>query len=368
MKLLTYYSFLLLLTLPACRSKAIDSSTSEIKETQIKYVNLSAPYYTKLNGVIGDLPITMHLTYSRYSIYGKYYYDKKGIPLLIDGFIDSIGNISLSENDSNGISTGEFKGGFKNLETFEGTWTDPKTLKTLPFKLEVPSDQPRLIYQNYKNENCKYADKNKTENVEIYDHCDTICSSISINILNLESNNLIVSELITESLKTKILDGYRTKYNSVDELLNTINNVEEGSTYNLEITYYVLTNDDNILSIAIEDFYMGCPGASPDVATTYYNFSLLTGKEILLSDLINPNNPQIKKLIGDEFENQQGAEAFDFDIKSFDFPTSYSIAKNGLYFYFPNYGVGDYVPSVFIDYNVIRNMLNENELLKQIAD
>jgi hypothetical protein len=206
------------------------------------------------------------------------------------------------------------------------------------------------------------------ENVEIYDHCDTICSSISINILNLESNNLIVSELITESLKTKILDGYRTKYNSVDELLNTINNVEEGSTYNLEITYYVLTNDDNILSIAIEDFYMGCPGASPDVATTYYNFSLLTGKEILLSDLINPNNPQIKKLIGDEFENQQGAEAFDFDIKSFDFPTSYSIAKNGLYFYFPNYGVGDYVPSVFIDYNVIRNMLNENELLKQIAD
>ncbi len=80
-------------------------------------------------------PITFKITANNGQITGTYFYNKVGKDLKLKGTIDKDGNISLTEYDEKGNSTGLFKGSTKNNNKIEGNWSKPDGSSSMPFYL-----------------------------------------------------------------------------------------------------------------------------------------------------------------------------------------------------------------------------------------
>ena len=97
----------------------------------------SGPAGRPMHGMIGRYPIVMQLD-TRVEgpgkeIDGSYYYTGKGIKIDISGYFRD-GTLTLKESDDNGNETGIFSGIYER-GVYSGIWTNAKTKKTFPFKI-----------------------------------------------------------------------------------------------------------------------------------------------------------------------------------------------------------------------------------------
>jgi hypothetical protein len=88
-----------------------------------------------MNGTVGKYAIVMQLesavAWPGQEVLGFYYYESRGIKIGLSGYFkDNV--LTLKETDDAGEVTGTFSGTFEN-GIYSGTWTNPKTKKTLPF-------------------------------------------------------------------------------------------------------------------------------------------------------------------------------------------------------------------------------------------
>ena len=146
------FTFVILLTLGACRKKAVDQSPANTNATPSPEAPIGgqAPAGEKLffrGTIAGNLSIEMVLLKDGDRVTGTYLYPKIGKDIALTGTIDKDGNVSLTESDETGKQTGMFKGKWRpafdspdsNVKEIEGKWSKPDGSKETNFMV---SQQP----------------------------------------------------------------------------------------------------------------------------------------------------------------------------------------------------------------------------------
>jgi hypothetical protein len=360
MKKYTHITLLIFVILTACGTKPSNSKTKQITETK---VDLPKSFYKKLKGTINNnISITMDLIRKDSTLTGSYYYNNIGIPITIEGQISEFLEINLSELNEKYEKTGVFHGKFTSAETFEGTWTNLKTNKSLAFKLlETKEGIANISFENMHNENCppKVADSLNSEKT---------CSYIDLNIIKVFLNNHAVSDLINKSINKRI---YGTEYNSINAYLNSINEGDNEYYREIDINFFLMTNENNILCISEWTSEYNEGAAHPMSDGSFVNYDLKNGAEIKLDQILKPNSSEKLNRIAEKiFIDNYGSEGWEFQPGEFKLNTNFAITKGGLVFMFNPYEIGPYVagtPEVFIPYGKINELIIQNGILARMT-
>ena len=97
-------------------------------------------------GSVGNNNIQMELIFDSDDVSGWYYYDKKGVPLLLSGTaLAKDSTIELNEKSEKGVVSGSFKGkiiseGSEQAMSIQGQWSDPGGEKHFTFNLSKVAD------------------------------------------------------------------------------------------------------------------------------------------------------------------------------------------------------------------------------------
>lgn len=232
----------------------------------------------------------------------------------------------------------------------------------------------KISVENYSNKNCNRAEdikKNPTKYPE-FSFFDTLCASIEINLVQIETPSKDISEKINQTIVSKICDNYGfgdETYTTIEEVLNSVYDSEDG--FEVSIHTEVITNKNNILCIqtAFETYAFGA--AHPFGFYSYYNFSLTTGKLITLDELLIPNYQKELTDIGKRnFIRENGEEGWNFsEGDEFVLSDDFAITEKGLLFSYDPYEIGPYAmgaPSVLITYKEISSLIKKDGLLKKL--
>lgn len=377
MKHLHLFAFAFCLFLAACGSKesapAGPGTAQALAEAPFE---LPKTFYKKLKGTIGDgIAVTMDLIKDDTTLSGTYYYDKVGLPLSLDGTIDADKQAHLLETNAQYTQTGAFEGKFSSAEVFEGTWTNPKKTKSLPFKLtETKEGVAGIAFEAHHQENCdnreRYLKAPKAADETWY--TDTMCSYIDLLILKVTTGDAAASHAINEAIEDEVTTGEK-EYASIKDYLNTVNDVEADEYLSLEQYCGVVTNDRNILAVSVGAFEFA-GGAHPNSWVGYLNFDIRTGKLLQLNDLLVPHGKaQLDRIgerlfLGDNGDMDGESLAWDFEPGNFKLNENFAITTGGLLFTFNPYEIGPYVmgaPQVFIPYKEMKALVKKDGPLGQ---
>jgi hypothetical protein len=370
--------FVFCLGLAACGGKDNGTTTTETTAQAVadNPVALPKAFYKKMKGTIGgNIAITMDLIKDDTAFSGNYYYDKVGLPLSVDGKLADGNSIELREMNEKYEETGSFSGEFTAEDVFEGTWTNPKKTKSLPFKLtETKEGVAGITFEDHRQENCRNRDKN-LKNVKPEDEqwfTDTMCSYIDLRLIKVATGDAAVSHAINEAIVDEVAVGEKD-YENIKAYMNSINDVAEDEYLSLEQYCGVVTNDRNVLCISVGAFEFA-GGAHPNSWVGYLNFDLRTGKALKLADLLVPGGKAKLDRIGERLFLGENSEAdgepleWDFEPGNFKLNENFAISTGGLLFTFNPYEIGPYVmgaPQVFIPYKEMDALINKNGLLGQ---
>lgn len=341
------------------------SNSSEIElGKEIKITQLPANDYKRLKGTIGDYPITMEFIKMDSDISGEYYYDKTQAPILISGELNQGKKVVFNEYAETHTPTGVFNGEFYSDGSFRGTWTNPKTKKTLEVKL---TRQPSKIlsFENtlLNKEKCHVKKQSIIINGKRMDGGDTLCSNIKLQGINVKCEDPTLEKTINDLIEMESANmfGEATTYSETYELLEETS-YEEG--FDIEINTIVNAIYKNFISIEVSCYSYYYHRAHPNSYTTIINIDLNTGKPIYFEDLIKSESMNIlvetSKPI---FEAMYGGEEEGWFIyDQFALPKNFAIEANGLYFHYNSYEIGPYTqgaPSVLIPYSKIKGTLKD---------
>ena len=378
MKHLRFLPFIFCLVVAACSGKdagttAAEGTAQSVAEVQF---DLEKAFYKKMKGTIGDnIAITMDLIKDDTAFAGNYYYDKVGLPLSVDGKLTGEKAVELREMNEKYEETGSFSGKFTAADVFEGTWTNPKKTKSLPFKLtETKEGVAGITFEDHRQENCRNRDNNLKKNKpeeELW-LTDTMCSYIDLRLIKVATGDAAVSQSINEAIVDEVAVGEKD-YENIKAYMNSINDVAEDEYLSLEQYCGVVTNDRNVLCISVGAFEFA-GGAHPNSWVGYLNFDIRTGKVLKLADLLVPGGKAKLDRIGERLFLKDNSEAdgeelmWDFEPGNFKLNENFAISTGGLLFTFNPYEIGPYVmgaPQVFIPYKEMKDLINKNGLLAQ---
>jgi Protein of unknown function (DUF3298) len=357
------------LILIACNSNS--TQISESGQATENDLQLPATFYKKFEGSIGDISIVMDLTKKDSILTGQYYNTEVGVPLTLNGNISSDGNFKLSEMNDKYEETAIFAGSFNNNNLISGTWTNSKTEKTLSFNLsEKKENIVEISFESRYSENCKNAEKHKKQPSADVMHWDTLCTSLDLDLIKVVAPSKEATLKINETIKELVcgISNDDKKYSSIDELMNSVNSVDDDAGYTLSIGCALITNDNDILCVSIGQSGYGFGNAHPFGNGNYYNFDIKTGNQILLDDIMLPNFEKFLNQVAEKkFLETNGSDGWDFEKGKFELNRDFAITPGGLLFSFDQYEIGPYLmgsPEVFIPYKDIDNLLKPNGILQ----
>lgn len=165
---------------------------------------------------------------------------------------------------------------------------------------------------------------------------------------------------INEVIQNHINSSYKSALELKKEEL-TDKEVSQGK-YSYEVSYEVKYNKNNLLSILIYDYtYTG--GAHGSTVVTAYNFDVLTGNQVKLTNIVGKNSKltKLKKYTKTDLLNQQKELGTVFtdelDGLTFDNNRPFYFYDNGIVVKFQQYEVAPYaagMPEVKIPYSVFK--------------
>ncbi|MFT6503984.1 MAG: hypothetical protein ACJASQ_004124 [Crocinitomicaceae bacterium] len=344
--------------------KDTDKSNTSKAEVEVRVIELPANDYKRLKGTIGDYPITMEFIKMDSDISGEYYYDKTKIPISISGELKQGSKITFNEYAEAPSPTGIFNGEFYSDGSFKGTWTNPKTKKTLEINLTAqPSKILSFENTNLAKEKCSTKEQSITVNGQRIDGADTTCSNISLQSISVKCEDATLEKTINDliEMESAHMLGDASTYSELFGLLEKTN-YEDG--FEVEINTIVNSIYKNFISIEIYSYSYYYETAHPNSHTTIINIDLNTGKRVSFEDLIKregmntlvaKSKPIFEAIHGGE---EEGWYTFD----EFALPNNFAIEANGLYFHYNAYEIGSYAqgaPSVLIPYSKIKGTLKE---------
>jgi len=346
-------SFLLILS--ACNAKVENknvSSDSLVTESSVQQLPYS--FYKKLEGIIGDnIKVTMDLNKTDSTFSGNYYPDNENVTYGVYGQLVKANEIKLEARNQKNEMLGELVGRFTSNELLEGSWTNAKTKQTSDCKLEeVKNGFAIITTEHLRNENCKAKKVDPSKR----------CTYIDLNYLKVSSEDSEVAKRINDSITMKIIGP---DYTSINQFMNSVNGDQEFSS-ELEIKFYVETNEKDFISLSYLNsvYYEGA--AHPESMLTFINFNLSDGSEIKLDQLLVPGyESKLNRIAEKLFVEANGTEGYNFQPGEFELNKNFSIQKNGLEFMFNSYEIGTYLSagSVYIPYQEIKDLILPEGLL-----
>jgi hypothetical protein len=302
---------------------------------------LSMVFHKKLNGTIGNIPVTMDITRIDSALNGSYYYNKIGTALQLNGSIRSDGEFIIFEQ-RNTDTTGIFSGIFKFDSLLEGKWTNPKTKKSLPFKLTLVTEYIASI---------SFINRKELRLIIVRTKDTSVSRNINQTLLNLLKINSSV-------------DDFENYVGGPDTEEVGDPDAEEGETYeshNCELIH----NDNNYICIRINSDYNTVGAAHPYSGSI--NFDLITGNQIALDDLLISDCQNKLNQIGEKlFIETNGDDGWFFEKGKFKVNNNFAIKPDGLLFSFNPYEIGAYAfgaPKVFFPYSIIKDLIKPDGVL-----
>jgi hypothetical protein len=266
----------------------------------------------------------------------------------------------LSETTVNQESSGTYEGVMAPDHSAKGTFADAAGNKET-FEWHQNTAIPKVVFSDYYHQNCEQAKANMDKNRDEMSYYDTICSYVSLSVPRIQLSNAAVSQRINQAVDYIICNSSGNSYNTIIDLLQSVDNLSEGEGYSLEVSAGVITNEKNIYCIGISNIFYGYGAAHPNSSAEYYNYDIATGKLITLENLIQGSKRALLNRLGEKiFEQQNGAEGWFYESGKFSLPNDFAILKDGLMFAFDPYEIGPYAagaPEVFISYKELKNYL-----------
>ncbi|MFM7728170.1 MAG: hypothetical protein ACKO7B_15830, partial [Flavobacteriales bacterium] len=239
-----FLATILMISCGSASSNASESAGSGDNTTSLTAISdtLPASFFKKFSGTIGDLPIVINLSRSNEKISGSYYYSKIGVPIALEGSIKKDGSFEINEY-GNGNVTGTLEGIIPAKGGFSGTWKNANKSKTLPLTLsEITEGFAQITFEDRSAKNCKLASKDMDMNGS-----EDGCTTLNVHFLTVNTPSPEVSGKINTALiSNNSGSSYTTeKINTLDQLMKIVNidSPEEG--FNAEISFDVVTNENN---------------------------------------------------------------------------------------------------------------------------
>ena len=306
-------------------------------------------YYT---GMIGEkYKIGMDLTIEKPKLNGLYSYNSQGKTISVVGEIDSKGNFSLRDDETN--ETGSLKGSFANsFNEIKGEWTSQDGKKKLPLSLQKAAEY-KTVKDNGYNVSVTYP--------------------VFLSISPIKDLN----QYIARKMNGYIDSGKAALKESIDEA-----DAQDSaliSQYSFETSAAIDYISESLSSLICTEYvYSG--GAHPTFSYFALNYSLKSGaiKEIKTADLFKPKT-NFAQLLSDEYikelkENQvpsiMSGEITDISEQIQKGWIPFTVLQAGLKFYFSPYTIGSYADGPFecvVKYSKIKNSLNLEGVLSEFA-
>lgn len=357
--------------LVACHSTTKENVSKN--KLSVTKTELSKTFYKQLVGHIGNSEITMDLVRHDSVMSGYYYYNNIGIPISIFGKITSSNRVDLLESVEENANT-HFKGKFISSDALNGNWINSITNKSFPFQLKENNEaSKRLLIKYYRNENCKNKDQNiKKKRGDYVLSTDTLCSYIELYSPLILTNNQNTNKLINSAIARSIC-SYDKGYKSINDFLNSIEQLPSDEYLTLSISFDIITNKDGILCLKKSDSeYSG--GMHPYGSVTFLNFDLNTGKEISICDIFKSGYYEKLNYMAEKiFKANNSSEELSWNTPGghFSFNKKFAIAKGGLILMFELSGSNTFSngeQKIFIPYNDIVNLIKPNGILKHFLE
>ena len=350
-------------------------STFAITDT---FGTVPANAYMRLEGVIGNLPVVMHLTKAGEIVKATYYYKNVGIPISIDNYIanDSLSgvewpNIVSPQNMNNEKGSGTWKCKiYAHAVKGKFTGTDGK-------KLDV------LLYENYPEDSYHFSVVQNKDSLLFSDTIpdgpralvsDTYIVPNDKRLGNWFENNLkdiILGRSSVGISMADVIDSIRAPFYAEYKLAEFFpkNGRSIQEAYYLNHTQESFTtvefNANNFVVISsLKSDYLG--GAHGNHFTEYTCIDVLNRKKMELADVIQLDSMELKTILENKFRQQvglrPGAPLKEYLFENYLYPNkNFAFTNKGIYFSYAPYEVAAYVfgqIGVFIPFDELVGKVN----------
>ncbi|PSJ73881.1 DUF3298/DUF4163 domain-containing protein [Sphingobacteriales bacterium UPWRP_1] len=390
------FAFTLLVALMAgCKPKNVPADATTQTDTDITNapqpadanpMNSSTPapapngYYKQLKGTIGQQDVQMNLVKTGNKLYGNYSYLEIGefidltAPENSDN-IDENGNFTLAEfSNTKGegyAQTGTFKGQIRPDGTVAGAWSSPDEKKIFNFTLNaIPlngSADLQMVNINKQEGNCKTEEP--CAHIEII--YPVIAKLPGENRQAVNNINNAIARALAESMPA---EEPTPPQQAAEQFIADFK--EQDASYKMSWEHEVMTNiyhnANNLLSIGFST-YSFTGGAHPNHAEAFYNFNLLTGKQVELSDIFSAGYEKRLTMLAEQKLRKLYAigaktpltEAGFFEDK-FALNDNFSVSTTGIAFLFNPYEIAPYAMGeqlITIPWAEIKDMLKPGSII-----
>lgn len=358
---------LALILLSACTNSGKSTANLNKAEDPEATFEWNAFSHKLLTGKIGDYAVQMELMNEDSLLRGTYFYEKTGIAITLAGKISKSGEIELNETNNQGEITAIFSGKYNAATSLSGLWGKINEKTKIPFTLTVTSNTNDVFSKTDRsNKNCSF-----TNNVPADEEMmpwDTMCTSLSISLIKLNSNTATSANKINQSIEknTCTFSVGEKRVTSIDAFLKS---VDESSEYGFEQEVWsnLVSLSKTTCCIEINSFYYAFGSAHPYAFGNFYNYDLATGKSIKLEDLLVPNfDRELNQIAEKIFVQTNGNDGWFYEKGKFQLNSDFAIYPSGLLFQFDAYEIGPYAagsPSVFIPFQKISHLIKKDGLL-----
>lgn len=357
------------LLLMSCEPKSGSSVQQEptaVSADTISMTPLSLPgtFYKKFTGNVGDIPIVMDLNRDSTSLTGSYYYAKIGIPMMLEGTIQTDGSFELKEFNDKMVNTAKMFGVISAVGTLNGTWQHANKGNTLALQLlEKTIGIAQVSFKGLENKNCKFEGRGNSEMFDGEYGCTTFSVRMAdVNTPSPDATRKINSAIFQSACESSNSEGLFT---SMEQLMNRVNISSPDEGFNAEIFFSMVSNDNYILSLSQFVSWYNFGAAHPDYYTKLHNFDIRTGERIQLSDLLKPDYEyELNRLAEPKFIEENGMEGdWEFEPGYFQISKNFAVMPGGLLFHFNPYEIGPYssgAPELFLSFQELNSLINPN--------
>ena len=322
------------------------------------------PIYRKMSGAVGGNPVVVDLQLDDSVFSGRYYYERIGAVIGLQGRLNSDGRMELTEY-SQGRETGRFDGQW-STGTLSGQWRSPLG-KSVDFSwIDDLRTGAEITFLYREKERCPSPEQLKAARPD--DFLQPQCSRLEVSVPQIKVESAEVTKAVNRALLQHIciMEGGKA-VTTIDEYVSAeLPDEDQEFAFEKGFVTTILTNESGLLSIGVVYWIMNQGAAHPMPSVNHLNFDLATGKMLGLDDILRPGYRAALDTLGErQFVKVYGREGFEITPGQFQLSDDFSIQRDGLVFYFDVYEIGPYsagVQEVFLPFAALGEWLKPGKM------
>ena len=245
--------------------------------------------------------------------------------------------------------------------------------------VEAPGDRARITLKSYRREDCSQADRFRAGLAGEMGMCDTLCSTIDIQVPTVHLDAPGIADRINRYLLDSAICGqgfYYPKFRTVQEMLDALPAVAEDQQIEASIGAWTMYNELGLLCIRTSQSFYSCGGPYPMNRAQSYTFDLRTGQAYpdlwrfleIRDGLIKK---KVVKLLRDSFIAKNGSDGWDILNEGLTFSKDWTLDSTGIVMQWARCEAGPCMygsPEAFVTYERLAPFISEQCLLNRILD